>query len=63
MCNKVDLVNFNDNLYGVIFTPRFHGCREVYQMANEKDRHDIRLEKLMEKHPDWDWEYWKAQVR
>ena len=29
-------------------------------MADEKDRH-INL--MKEKYPDWDWDYWVAQVR
>lgn len=30
-------------------------------MANGKDRNDS-LANLMKRHPDWDWDYWKAQV-
>ena len=59
MCSKVDFVDFNDNLYGVIFTPRFYGCREEDGVANEKDRH---IDSMMKKHPDWDWDYWVAQI-
>ncbi len=28
-------------------------------MANEKDRH---IDSMKKKHPDWDWDYWVAQV-
>ena len=28
-------------------------------MANEKDRH---IDLMKKKHPDWDWDYWEAQV-
>jgi len=31
-------------------------------MGNEKNRADNKLEKIMEDNPDWDWDYWKAQV-
>ena len=43
----------------VVFSP--HGCWEVYILDNEKTRNDS-LESLMSKHPDWDWDYWMAQV-
>jgi hypothetical protein len=31
-------------------------------MGNEKNRADNKLEKMMKDNPDWDWDYWKAQV-
>lgn len=31
-------------------------------MVNEKSRH-TRLIKLIEKNPDWDWDYWVEQTK
>ena len=28
-------------------------------MANDKDR---QIDLMKKKHPDWDWDYWVAQV-
>ena len=36
------------------------GCREEDRVANEKNRH---IDSMKQKHPDWDWDYWMAQVR
>ncbi len=38
------------------------GRRKAYRMGNEEDRDNHRLKELMMKHPDWDWDYWEAQV-
>jgi hypothetical protein len=36
-------------------------CGEIYRMVNEKNR-DTNLKKLMKDNPDWDWDYWVAQI-
>ena len=38
------------------------GRRKAYRMGNEEDRDNRKLKELMMKHPDWDWDYWEAQV-
>jgi hypothetical protein len=38
-----------------------NGCRERDRMANEKNRDNNKI-KLMEKYPDWDWDYWGCQI-
>ena len=30
-------------------------------MANDKDRNNSTIVELMEKFPDWDWDYWTSQ--
>ena len=63
---QTDFFNFYwplfNNVYllvSVISSP--YGCREIHGMANEKNRNDT-LTVLMQKYPDWDWDYWMAQI-
>ena len=56
---KYAIMNNVNIVVSVVFSP--NGCWEAYLLDNEKNRNDS-IESLMRKHPDWDWDYWMAQV-
>jgi len=44
-----------------VYFLHLYGIRAVHDLVSQKNR-TTDLEKLMAANPDWDWDYWKAQV-
>ena len=44
-----------------VYFLHLYGIRAVHDLVSQKNR-TVDLERLMAAHPDWDWDYWKAQV-
>ena len=46
----------------VYFLHRLYGSRAFYSMANGKGRNNTKIDRIMSENPDWDWDYWVAQL-
>ena len=45
----------------VVYFLHLYGVRAVHDLVSQENR-ITNLEKIMAANPDWDWDYWKAQV-